>query len=407
MKDIGLIFLGNDGNFKVNVTFDGDFLSKEFGDDEASADAFYQKCLELKEEWDDTLYQDVMKELLGIKISEEFNGLIEVDHNTGEVFLKGTKVPMPNLLAETFLKYLKNDYPVKPLVNFWILLMGNPDAQVREDLFKFLSTYDFSITENGNFAAYKTVLTYNTLEGNEDYQNLKQLAERVKGWKKSLNSMMAYRLTDEDENVSIEMTKAGRYKKWEVEGRKSIEKIGLLGDAIEELEKSKEIKYVAKHSYSRDIENGVFIELGKPHNMDRHECDNDQYKECSKGLHVGSADYVQSFGGYSNPVLLCYVNPMNVVAVPKYDNSKMRVSEYFPVCELERVNENGRETFKRIENEFLEDSYLPYTQSQLDDIVTKFENDAESLRGLTNDQINSAYMDVLRNRVQNIKTTVS
>jgi len=408
MKDIGVIFSGSNDNFKVNLTIDGDFLSKDFGDDEAGADELMQKCISLQKEWDDILYQDVMKELLGIELSTKFVDLVYVNLESGEVFLKGTKIPMPSLLAETFLKYLDKGYPVEPLVNFWILLMGNPDIDVRESLFKFLSTYEFSITENGNFAAYKYVDTYNTLQGNPHYNSLVALAKIVKGWKKSLNSMMAYILIpsedEEDTSDLIKMTKVATFKGWEGDKNKSVQKIGLLGDVIEEMESNGETKYVASYNYNEDVKNGVFIDLGVPHNMDRHDCDNNPKRECSKGLHVGSSKYVESFVCSSRPILLCYVNPMNVVAVPQYDTSKMRVSEYYPVCELERItDDNGNRTFKKITNEFLEDSYLPYTEKQVQDIIDNFEAKSKTLKTSTNDEITKEYIDVLKERVKSIK----
>ena len=55
--------------------------------------------------------------------------------------------------------------------------------------------------------------------------------------------------------------------------------------------------------------------------------------ECSRGLHVGSVKYLENnnYVSDSDTILLVLVNPQHVIAVPKYDNSKLRVCEYFPI----------------------------------------------------------------------------
>ena len=74
----------------------------------------------------------------------------------------------------------------------------------------------------------------------------------------------------------------------------------------------------------------MVINLGEVVWQERDLCDADPRNSCSNGLHVGATDYVQRFANGSSLILVCYVNPANVVAVPNHDHSKMRVSEYFP-----------------------------------------------------------------------------
>lgn len=73
------------------------------------------------------------------------------------------------------------------------------------------------------------------------------------------------------------------------------------------------------------------IKLGEVVKMRREECDSDSNVCCSKGLHLGSRDWLQR--GYFGEVgLVCLCNPAEVVAVPKVDNyGKLRCCAYLPI----------------------------------------------------------------------------
>lgn len=76
--------------------------------------------------------------------------------------------------------------------------------------------------------------------------------------------------------------------------------------------------------YTGCIRNNV----GDTVRMDRDKVDDRRTVTCSKGLHVATFEYVNSFYG-GNVTLECVVNPMNVVSIPNdYNNQKMRVCEY-------------------------------------------------------------------------------
>lgn len=48
----------------------------------------------------------------------------------------------------------------KPLVKFWEKVAQNPDERSREQLFTWLQTHDFTITEDGDIVGYKGVVEY-------------------------------------------------------------------------------------------------------------------------------------------------------------------------------------------------------------------------------------------------------
>ncbi len=88
-----------------------------------------------------------------------------------------------------------------------------------------------------------------------------------------------------------------------------------------------------KDIYSGSIDNSV----GEVVEVDRSKVDSNRNKHCSAGLHVGAIDYVTSYGGINldnhddndgdggNQIVICKVNPADVVSVP----SDAKFQKYF------------------------------------------------------------------------------
>jgi hypothetical protein len=109
------------------------------------------------------------------------------------------------------------------------------------------------------------------------------------------------------------------------------------------------------------------ILLGKPVQQARKECDGDPAEDCSNGLHCGCTSYVESFGNSCDVVLVCYVNPMNVISVPKSECSKMRVSEYYPIA----VATYKDKKIDVVEQKYFEDDYREYELTELNELIAK------------------------------------
>ena len=74
--------------------------------------------------------------------------------------------------------------------------------------------------------------------------------------------------------------------------------------------------------------------VGKRVCMPRNDVNNDPNQTCSYGLHVGAFPYMRSFHSEGGHIVLCEVNPADVVSVPvDYNNTKMRVCEYKVIAE--------------------------------------------------------------------------
>lgn len=68
---------------------------------------------------------------------------------------------------------------------------------------------------------------------------------------------------------------------------------------------------------------------GKVLSMSRNQISDDPREACHEGFHVGALDYAATFGGPDRKIVICKVDPADVVCVP-YDSShqKMRVCRY-------------------------------------------------------------------------------
>ena len=82
--------------------------------------------------------------------------------------------------------------------------------------------------------------------------------------------------------------------------------------------------------YSGTVDNSV----GQTPTMPRFRVDDNCDVGCSKGLHVGAIDYVKSYGSSGDKVIICKIDPADVVSVPlDSDHQKMRVCKYEVVSE--------------------------------------------------------------------------
>lgn len=87
-----------------------------------------------------------------------------------------------------------------------------------------------------------------------------------------------------------------------------------------------------------DIHSGTMDNsVGNTLRVEAWEVEENRDQTCAKGLHVCARHYLPHFGGdnTSSRVVICKVNPADVVAVPRdYNNAKMRVCGYEVIGEL-------------------------------------------------------------------------
>ena len=82
--------------------------------------------------------------------------------------------------------------------------------------------------------------------------------------------------------------------------------------------------------YSGTVNNSV----GQTPTMPRFRVDDNCDVGCSQGLHVGAIDYVKSYGSPGDTVVICKVDPADVVSVPlDSEHQKVRCCKYEVVAE--------------------------------------------------------------------------
>jgi hypothetical protein len=289
---------------------------------------------------------------------------LECDVETGEVFLAGFNTNIPDTLVEVIKEYHENDYPLTAIINFWKLLMINPDKRVRDDLFNFIKKHDFVLTDTGYMLVYKAV----------DYKEKKNndLAEFVtnqylhvkKDWRCTPNKYIVYRNLD---NNTLGITKDKTAYNWEMNDKniERIGKLGILNADLDKLAEESETIYTDRYSHS------MTIKLGVPVKQKRKICDADPKLDCSQGLHVGATSYVNHYASNCAAVLVCLVNPANVIAVPNEDHSKMRVCEYFPIA-LATYTDGKIDI---VEQKYFENDYKVYEEAELEEMIAKVKNE--------------------------------
>lgn len=97
------------------------------------------------------------------------------------------------------------------------------------------------------------------------------------------------------------------------------------------------LAYKAVRGDFKDIHSGTFDNsVGAEPKVPRFSVDEDPDRTCSHGLHVCSYDYLPYFSHADGHVMVCEVDPADVVAVPRdYNNTKMRVCRYKVIAEHE------------------------------------------------------------------------
>lgn len=286
--------------------------------------------------------QDAYEEM--IQVLEPYKryaveGILERD-NAGNYFLGGYNTPIPEAMAELIKEYYEDDLDISPLVEFWKKALLNPDERARQDLFDFISEYGITITDNGYMILYKAVTTKNRRVPDDD------LAQVVGGqWLKKQNAGV------DPSDYYVFQNEEGEYFVSSEDWNETM--VGNLDDLFDNRNKlSKEGEMVMTDKHTQTFE----YNLGEAHSMPREECNSDPAIGCSQGLHVGSYDYVSSFGhSPSRDVIQAVlVNPMHVVAIPNHDNSKIRTCEFFSYGIMERDDDG---VWHELETQYFEEDY--------------------------------------------------
>jgi hypothetical protein len=110
------------------------------------------------------------------------------------------------------------------------------------------------------------------------------------------------------------------------------------------------LTYKAVRPDYKDIHSGTFLNrVGDRPRLSGHSAvDPDRNRTCSYGLHVCSFGYLPHFANADGHVMICKVDPRDVVAIPSdYNNTKMRVVGYEVVAEVTSYYGRGEDILSK------------------------------------------------------------
>lgn len=260
------------------------------------------------------------------------------------------EIYLPEDLVVAIKNCLEQKVDILPLVKFWELTVLNPNEDARQGLFKFLKKQNIIITNNGYFVAYRRADIVNS--GDSSFSDfITKSCVKIRSQKTSLNRFNVVR---EDGELKLLNNTTKIFKEFKGEN------LGVLKELEEQLLNTDEFnKDVLTDNYTKKMR----FSLGDVVKIDRRKCDSNPTVECSNGLHVGSFSFVQNGQGFGERVLLCLVNPINVVSVPYRDAHKMRVCEYKIIGVTDNMDD-----FKDIEESNInkyEHEYIDYEEEVL------------------------------------------
>jgi len=283
-----------------------------------------------------------------------------------KLYMKGIGITIPEFLAAEFAIRRNNGDDLKSMMNFWRLCALNPDPRCREDLYKFLINNHMVVTPSGYFLAYRNANVKK--EGNRELNEF--VADqyiKFKSWKKSTKKQIIIENKEGGEDKYF-VKAENLLEKFYARNEGEFEELGTVYELYEKIIKNDEHTTVYTDAHSGTTK----IILGQPVSISRSQCDSNPDQTCSKGLHLGSTNFM-SKGYFGEVGLVCLCNPMHVVAVPYTGGQKLRTSEYLPIG----IAEYGEDDkVIPVQTATFEYEYAEHTDEQLEEMLnnTRFES---------------------------------
>lgn len=290
-----------------------DYSDGTFDQTEQCTPELLQFVIANKDTEDEKDFKKQFKEKIGVPFDEDAPDYkSEIIKHSKIMVVKGMSCYIPEIseltVPEDFaLKLLEaekqnNEKEIQKFKNFWTLVSLNPDARVRNNIFWFLKKWDMKISQAGFIIAYRNV----DILKEEEYSQIDV--------KNILNNY---------------------YKCIYIDNINPAKNTYILSNGIEMNLKEAYDSIVngdASPIFTDNYTHTFTIKLGQPVSMPREDCDAEQEHSCSRGLHVGATKWLTE-NYYGKVGLQVLVNPVDIVAVPRYNSyGKMRTCKYLPVA---------------------------------------------------------------------------
>ena len=290
----------------------------------------------------------------------------------GSIYLENIPIPVPKALVKTMVQYVSAGHPIEPLKRFWFLCCLNPNTRSRDDFFKYCLDFGVVITNTGHVVLYKAVTHKQVPKSKAISSDLQAfiaqeyLEVTSKTRYKKPDRYAIYEISRKNDQGEIEkeyvsercVAKDGSIDKPSALHAAKAKRVGILSDLFDNIQ-NLETEFVYTDKYTKKMN----IQIGVPVKQDRDKCDPDINNACSKGLHIGSFKYVEQFAHSSDTILACLVNPMNIVAIPEYDTSKIRCCEYLPYARITRFDDG---TWDEIAPRHLDVTYVSHQAEDIE-----------------------------------------
>lgn len=89
------------------------------------------------------------------EIESKTDGVFSIEK--GKVILKGTDIPVPEVILKKLVEMEQEKQPILPLLKFWRKLSSNPSENSRNELYTFMIKNNIPITEEGDIVTEKGV----------------------------------------------------------------------------------------------------------------------------------------------------------------------------------------------------------------------------------------------------------
>lgn len=357
------IFAMRSGNTLTLIYKNRHFL---LTDEMIDLDAVYAAANELKtcEECDVDVAMQVLDGLLDPLTRIEISEYVRRGLN-GQVYLGKSEIPVGELLSKKIIEFVDEGLPINNLVNFWHLCQLNPSQTAIDGFFEYINEFNIVITDNGYVLLYKAVYDHPDNHKTESSESLAKFVAtkylQIKDWKKSPKNYDVYEFEGMYSLLNVAMDRNPNQVY-----------VGNLADLYGYISG---LSHKEGHHFTDMHTQTMKITLGEPVVMDRDKCDPNIKVDCSYGLHVGSFKYVRSFGRSERcTILACLVNPMDVVALPVYDHSKIRVCRYYPYAIMDRAKDGE---WKEIETATFEEGFQAIEKAELEEMLRTLETSHE------------------------------
>ena len=327
---------------------------------EATQDLVYQLQNMTDEEIKKQLAPELCKEeeklLMKKTFTSDIETFIEEDDRfyteQDALYLEGIKISIPELLAEKIMQRWRMNTQYEDLVNFWKWCSLNPNPESRDDLFNFLSKHGMHITKEGMVLAYRNMWKVGNTN-NDLVEFVSKEYFKIKGMKKAPKNYKVYK-------KSIDNTY------YRTTGTPGFEDT-LIGN-LEEL--YLDAPSLSETQFTDDRTGKEDYRIGKEARMERTQGNQSNQVSCSRGYHVASKEY--SYSGFGDTHVLVVFNPMDVLACPVGQISKMRVCAFTLIAVLDGNEDNP-----------LEEDLDTYSELLHDHIVEQVNNLDELLKANT------------------------